>query len=47
MAVETLDKNRDRLEALARALLDKETLEEAQAYQIAGLERDPDPAATI
>jgi cell division protease FtsH len=47
MAVETLEKNRGRLEALARALLDKETLEEAQAYQIAGLERDPDTAATI
>jgi cell division protease FtsH len=43
-AVETLEGNRDRLDALAQALLDKETLEAAQAYEIAGLEAIPHSA---
>jgi cell division protease FtsH len=38
-AVEQLRANRDRLDALAAALLDKETLEEREAYEIAGIER--------
>ncbi|HEX2152676.1 MAG TPA: ATP-dependent zinc metalloprotease FtsH [Acidimicrobiia bacterium] len=38
-AVELLTKNRDRLDALAAALLDKETLEEAEAYEVAGVPR--------
>ncbi len=36
-ARDTLEKHRDKLDALAAALLDKETLEEDQAYEIAGL----------
>ena len=38
-AVKQLHENRDRLEALTEALLDKETLEEAEAYEIAGIGR--------
>ncbi len=38
-AVDILSANRDKLDALARALLDKETLEEAEAYDVAGLSR--------
>ncbi len=38
-AVELLTKNRDKLDALAAALLDKETLEEAEAYDVAGITR--------
>ncbi len=38
-ARETLEKHRDKLDALAAALLDKETLEEDQAYEIAGIDR--------
>jgi cell division protease FtsH len=41
-AREILEKNRHRLDSVARALLDKETLEADQAYQAAGLE----PAST-
>jgi cell division protease FtsH len=33
--------NRDRLDALADALLDRETLDEADAYAAAGIEREP------
>ena len=38
-AVELLTKHRDKLDALAHALLDKETLEEEEAYQVAGIAR--------
>jgi len=42
-AVDLLAKNREKLDALASALLDKETLEEAEAYAVAGISReDPD-----
>jgi cell division protease FtsH len=34
-----LARNRDRLDALAEALLERETLDEADAYAAAGLER--------
>jgi cell division protease FtsH len=43
IAVDTLKDHRSQLDALAEALLDKETLEEAQANAIAGIER-PEPA---
>jgi cell division protease FtsH len=33
--------NRDRLEAIADALLERETLDEADAYAVAGIEREP------
>ena len=39
VALELLKENRDKLDALAHALLDKETLDEEEAYQIAGVER--------
>ena len=35
--------HRDQLEALTRALLERETLDEADAYRIAGIEREPVP----
>ena len=35
--VELLEGERDRLEALARALLERETLDQAEAYRIAGV----------
>jgi cell division protease FtsH len=38
-AVKQLDANRDKLEALTRALLQRETLDEADAYAVAGVER--------
>jgi cell division protease FtsH len=38
-AVDTLKQHRDKLDALAEALLDKETLEETDAYEIAGVPR--------
>ena len=37
-AVSTLRENRERLESLARALLERETLDEADAYRAAGFE---------
>ncbi len=43
-AREMLEKHRDKLDALAAALLDKETLEEDQAYEIAGIDREIEPA---
>ncbi len=39
-AKDALEKHREKLDALAAALLDKETLEEDQAYDIAGIVRD-------
>ena len=38
-AISRLGRERDKLEALTQALLDKETLEEAQAYEVAGIAR--------
>ncbi|MEX2655373.1 MAG: ATP-dependent zinc metalloprotease FtsH [Acidimicrobiia bacterium] len=38
-AVKQLHEHRDQLEALAQALLQKETLEEAEAYEVAGIDR--------
>lgn len=38
-AIDTLKEHRDQLDALAAALLDKETLEEIEAYSIAGIPR--------
>ncbi len=38
-AVKQLHDHRDQLEALTRALLDKETLEETEAYEVAGIDR--------
>jgi len=37
--------NRDKLDALAQALLEKETLEQDEAYQLAGIEAPSEPAA--
>lgn len=39
-ARESLQKHRDKLDALASALLESETLEEDEAYRIAGVERE-------
>ncbi len=50
-AVDLLTAHREQLESLTRALLEAETLDEAQAYAAAGLdrrpapERDPEPAS--
>jgi cell division protease FtsH len=38
-----LTENRDRLDVLAEALLERETLDEADAYAVAGIEREPEP----
>jgi cell division protease FtsH len=38
-----LSANRDRLDALVRALMEHETLDEADAYAVAGVERPPPP----
>jgi cell division protease FtsH len=43
-AVATLGDNRDRLERLARTLLEQETLDEHEAYAAAGVGRQPVPA---
>jgi cell division protease FtsH len=43
-AVRLLNENRDRLDGLASALLDRETLDEHDAYRAAGFDRTP-PAA--
>jgi cell division protease FtsH len=43
-AVRELRENRARLSALAQALLERETLDEADAYSVAGIERKPGPA---
>jgi cell division protease FtsH len=46
-ALGTLRENRGKLEALARALLERETLDEADAYRIAGIERRPGSAEPV
>jgi cell division protease FtsH len=46
-AVEVLGKHREKLDALADALLDKETLEESEAYEVAGVERGEDSRAAF
>jgi cell division protease FtsH len=43
-AMRVLRENRNKLDALAQALLIRETLDEADAYRIAGVVRDPKPA---
>jgi cell division protease FtsH len=43
-ALRILSENRERLEALTRALLERETLDQADAYRVAGIERDAAPA---
>ena len=42
-AVDQLKQNRERLDALTEALLVKETLEESDAYEVAGIERPGKP----
>jgi cell division protease FtsH len=42
---ELLSENRHRLDALADALLERETLDEADAYAVAGIHREAVPAA--
>jgi cell division protease FtsH len=44
-AVTSLREHRDQLDALARTLLERETLDEDQAYAAAGIPRDTAPAA--
>ena len=47
--IELLQQERDRLEALATALLERETLDQLDAYEVAGVPltpADPDPTAT-
>ncbi len=44
IALAQLEAHRDQLEALTRALLEHETLDEPDAYRIAGIERIPAPA---
>ena len=39
-----LSDNRDRLEALVEALLERETLDEVDAYAAAGIDREREPA---
>jgi cell division protease FtsH len=41
-AFERLSEQRERLERLARALLERETLDEEDAYRAAGFDRRPD-----
>ena len=43
-ALRVLRENRNKLDALAQALLIRETLDEADAYRIAGVMREPKPA---
>ena len=44
-AVETLRRNRERLDRLAHTLLERETLDEDEAYAAAGVARESAPAA--
>ncbi|MGH2808910.1 MAG: ATP-dependent zinc metalloprotease FtsH [Actinomycetota bacterium] len=41
-ALERLGENRDRLDRLVDALMERETLDEAEIYRIAGIDRTPD-----
>ncbi|MFS8586738.1 MAG: cell division protein FtsH, partial [Acidimicrobiia bacterium] len=43
-ALDLLRQHRDKLERLAAALLEHETLDEADAYAAAGIPRPPEPA---
>jgi cell division protease FtsH len=43
-AMRLLTANRERLNALARALLERETLDEDDAYEVAGISREAVPA---
>jgi cell division protease FtsH len=43
-ALQKLRENRDRLDRLAEALLEHETLDELDVYRIAGLQRAEEPA---
>jgi cell division protease FtsH len=36
--IELIERERERLDALARALLERETLDQAEAYEVAGVE---------
>jgi cell division protease FtsH len=36
--------NRDKLDTLVRALMERETLDEDEAYAVAGVDRPPPPA---
>jgi cell division protease FtsH len=45
-ALDTIRMNRDRLESLATALLERETLAESEAYAAAGIEHVPATAVT-
>jgi len=45
VAVATLRTNRDRLDRLAHTLLERETLDEDEAYEAAGIPREDAPAA--
>ena len=40
-----LERERERLDALARALLERETLDQSEAYEVAGVE--PSEAAAV
>ena len=42
-ALETLRLHREQLEALAQKLLERETLDEVEAYAVAGIARRPEP----
>src|SRR5207253_6739415 len=44
-ALERLRENRERLDSLAKALLENETLDERDAYRAAGFDRPPAAAA--
>ncbi len=46
-AMTELKAHRDQLEALTQALLEHETLDEAEAYRIAGIDRVPGPTPTL
>jgi cell division protease FtsH len=43
--IELLERERDRLEALVQALLERETLDQPEAYEVAGVELPEDEAA--
>jgi cell division protease FtsH len=47
VAIAELARNRDKLEALAKALLERETLDEAEAYRVAGVAPERALAARV